>query len=294
MARCNEILFLGPHCLPFRRRKSRIIKKQTTIDGSSKWPAKRTISQDYYKRKDETATSLEARKYRALQKHSREQEKHAVHLVRRYRDGELPDVKISRAEILAPLVSLAKRDHAISVLLLSALWNAAQSEKSRLTIKETNEPWKNAVPGGSQREQARDLLYAFAKSIKGSNVFLASWVLRASAADKESRVSPKDLRRIAFAGDCLAGGIIALESTLMGKKSTALTEVLAKVLKLKAAASVHPYTTASQEPSLSVAKAFDDDEQTHSALKAQLAGDAKKAGKIYKKMKQNNTPIQKL
>jgi DNA-dependent protein kinase catalytic subunit len=193
-------------------------QKQTTIDGSSKWPAKRTISQDYYKRKDETATSLEARKYRALQKHSREQRKHAVHLVRRYRDGELPDVKISRAEILAPLVSLAKRDHAISVLLLSALWNAAQSEKSRLTIKETNEPWKNAVPGGSHREQARNLLYAFAKSIKGSNVFLASWVLRASAADRESRVSPKDLRRIAFAGDCLAGGIIALESTLMGKK----------------------------------------------------------------------------
>ena len=267
-------------------------QKQTTIDGSSKWPAKRTISQDYYKRKDETATSLEARKYRALQKHSREQRKHAVHLVRRYRDGELPDVKISRAEILAPLVSLAKRDHAISVLLLSALWNAAQSEKSRLTIKETNEPWKNAVPGGSQREQARNLLYAFAKSIKGSNVFLASWVLRASAADKESRVSPKDLRRIAFAGDCLAGGIIALESTLMGKKSTALTEDSSDNstnFTWRAMAALHRATGDGDAALLSVAKAFDDDEQTHSALKAQLAGDAKKAGKIYKKMKQNNT-----
>ena len=94
-----------------------------------------------------------------------------------------------------------------------------QSEKSRLTIKGTNEPWENAIPGESQQEEARNLLSAFAKSIKGSNVFLASWVLKASADDKESRVSSKDLRRIAFAGDCLAGGIIALESTLMGKKS---------------------------------------------------------------------------
>ena len=37
-------------------------QKQTIIDGSSKWPAKQTISQDYYKRKEENASSLEARK----------------------------------------------------------------------------------------------------------------------------------------------------------------------------------------------------------------------------------------
>jgi len=267
-------------------------QKQTTIDGSSKWPARRTISQDYYKRKEETTTSLEARRFRALQKHTREQRKHAVHLVRRYRDGELPDVKISRAEILAPLISLAKRDHAISVLLFSALWNAAQSEKSRATIKETNEPWKNAVPGESQREQARNLLSTFAKSIEGSNVFLASWVLRASADDKESRVSWKDLRRIAFTGDCLAGGIIALESSLMGTKTAELTEGSADnstTFAWRAMAGLHRAAGDGDAALLSVAKAFDDDEQTHSALKAQLAGDAKKAGKIYRKLKQNNT-----
>ena len=111
-------------------------QKQTIIDGSSKWPAKQTVSQDYYKRKEENASSLEARRYRALQKHTREQRKHAVHLVRRYRDGELPDVRISRAEILAPLISLAKRDHAISVLLFSALWNAALRD----TVGETSRP----------------------------------------------------------------------------------------------------------------------------------------------------------
>ena len=267
-------------------------QKQTIIDGSSKWPAKQTVSQDYYKRKEENASSLEARRYRALQKHTREQRKHAVHLVRRYRDGELPDVRISRAEILAPLISLAKRDHAISVLLFSALWNATQSEKSRLTIKGTNEPWENAIPGESQQEEARNLLSAFAKSIKGSNVFLASWVLKASADDKESRVSSKDLRRIAFAGDCLAGGIIALESTLMGKKSVALTEgSVGKDVTFtwRAMAALHRAAGDGDAALLSVAKAFDDDEQTHSALKAQLSGDAKKAGKIYRKLKQNNT-----
>lgn len=264
---------------------------KTTIDGSSKWSEKRTISQDYYKSKEESASSLEARRYRALQKHTREQRKHEVHLVRRYRDGELPDVKISRAEILAPLLVLAKRDSSISVLLLSAIWNATHSEKG-LSIKSSYELVKDAKPGETLQNEVRQLLSEFAQNIKGTNVFLASWVLKSSADDKNSKVSAEDLRRIAFAGDCLAAGTFALESFLMsaGDKKI-LCDAPTSTFIWRAMAGLHRAAGDGDAALLAVTRAFPGDAKTHSALKAQLAGNARKAAKIYKTLKQENMSL---
>ena len=113
-------------------------------------------------------------------------------------------------------------------------------------------------------------------------------MLKASATDVKSKVSVENIRRIAFSGDCLASGIIALESLSMGTSHSEWQGVNS-VYGWRAMAGLHRAVGDGDAALLAVSRAFPEDEKTYLTLKAQLAGEARKVAKFYKQLKQKSS-----
>ena len=171
----------------------------------------------------------------------------AVTLVRRYRAGELPDVRAATpAALLDPLAALARRDAETASALLTALLDAAlaadapeperelgetlKGEKRKATAMEdavdvTDAPFARSVENDrimptekkagkreTLRDGVRDAVAALLESGASADPTLAAWALRAAATDPEARFDADTVRAVAFDGGCLASGVLALEA----------------------------------------------------------------------------------
>lgn len=181
---------------------------------------------------DDAAASYHsaAERRRRAERERARRRKHAVTLVRKYRAGELPDVKsVTPAALLDPLAALSTRDASTASSLISALTRAAltaDDAAAEASERERAAAAAAAAEGGKKRARAapaataaegplrKEIRAAVAALLPETSLdqTLASWALDAVASDPGAGVDPNVVRAAAFNGGCLAAGIVALEA----------------------------------------------------------------------------------
>ena len=159
--------------------------------------------------------------------------KRAVSLVRRYRAGELPDVRAATpAALLDPLVALARRDAAVAAALLTSILDAALAaddafqcsdrrgdggKRTRADVPSTThgpvvDGVRDAFAAGPLRRDVRAAVSALLPAAS-SDPSLAAWALETVAADPGASISNcAAIRAAATISGRLAAGVVALES----------------------------------------------------------------------------------
>ena len=170
--------------------------------------------------------AVRAAKQKMVEDFMIEQAKHGVKLTREYRAGDLPDVKISCRELIAPFLVTAERDATLACLLLQELSQSARAE-SEFIIEDTG--------GGSQAQALAIVaqpLISFTSTVTGKNSSLVQFILSLCEAIPEAKAPAEHIVRLAVNGNCLASGVIALEALIKsGHHSPQLWEALAQLSK---------------------------------------------------------------
>ena len=170
--------------------------------------------------------AVQAAKQKQVEDFMIEQAKHGVKLTREYRTGDLPDVKISCRELLAPFLVTAERDTTLACSLLQELSQAARNE-SQFIIED--------MSGGSQSHALAIVtqpLIEFTSTVAGKNSSLVQFILSLCEAIPEAEAPAQHIVRLAVNGNCLASGVIALEALIKaGHQSSQLWEALAQLSK---------------------------------------------------------------
>jgi len=155
-----------------------------------------------------------------------EHAKHGVKLTREYRVGDLPDVKISCRQLLAPFLVTAERDASLANSLLYELSRAAHDESRFIIDDIRGESDKSAWSIMAQP------LVNFTSNVVGVDPSLVQFILSLCEAIPESKAPVHHIVRLAIDGNCRASGIVALEALIKsGNQSPEIWEALALLSK---------------------------------------------------------------
>ena len=199
-----------------------------------------------------------------------EELKNSVKLTRSYRTGDLPDVKISCHELIAPFLLCAERDSAVACTLLRELASSAQHEFAFI-LKDQND----ARPAKEAMAIVAQPLKDFVGSIEGSDASLVRFILSLCEVIPQAAEIPVDhVVRLATRGRSLSSGVIAMESMITsGDQSPQTWEALAKLCRSLG------YDDAAL---LSFVNAFPHQEETMCAIRQEMAGNVRDAVQAYK------------
>ena len=199
-----------------------------------------------------------------------EELKNSVKLTRSYRTGDLPDVKISCHELIAPFLLCAERDSAVACTLLRELASSAQHEFAFI-LKDQND----ARPAKEAMAIVAEPLKDFVGNIEGSDASLVRFILSLCEVIPQAAEIPVDhIVRLATRGRSLSSGIIAMESMITsGDQSPQTWEALAKLCRSLG------YDDAAL---LSFVNAFPHQEETMCAIRQEMAGNVRDAVQAYK------------
>ena len=244
--------------------------------------------------------------------------KRAVKLVRKYRAGELPDVRAATpAALLDPLAQLARRDAQTAKGLLTALLDAAlvaddvsdsvggKRKAPTAGVDDVQAAHGNDSNASLRRTNSlRDgVRLAIANLLPVASVdgTLAAWALEVASLDPHAEFDPDVVSGTAFDAGCLASGVVALEAralVLRAERDAANTSKTIATDPLNdksqssessklwdALAGLHRASGDDHAARLCLSRAFDTSgmsfSRTKAGLTAQLEGDASSARDIY-------------
>lgn len=135
---------------------------------------------------------------------------HKLNLTRSYRDGDLPDVKISCNELITPFLLTAERDSALACVLLRDLVNCATQESEFIQARDQGDAWS---PNHVMNNISHPIKH-FIQNIEGNDASLVRFILSLCEIVPMLDINAIDVVRLAMSGKSLASGIMALESLL--------------------------------------------------------------------------------
>ena len=202
--------------------------------------------------------------------------KNNVKLTKSYRIGDLPDVRISRQDLIIPFLVTAERDSALACELMREFACAAKDEFEFI--------WRDQLNGDGQAfEKVMSTMSktfeTFVRQVEGNDASFVRFVLSlCEIIPKVADVPVASIVQLALRGNSLASGVVALESILIsddGDRSSETWEALANLCKSLG------YDDAAL---LSFINAFPDQNATLNAIREEIAGNLNASVSMYKNL----------
>ena len=185
--------------------------KKRTRDPSSFIKTDTPSKKDHQKnRKFAKWADLKRKKVQKDKVDSKKRRLNEVHLQRKYRSGELPDIEINHSELIKPLQILALQDSEFAQLLFSELFESLYKvvqDKTQKGHKEFAD--RQAAIHGSLAQMVRPSLQ--------NDALYVSCVLNLCTVVQEVEVNPEDIVKRSMSSMSFHSGILLLEHLLSNK-----------------------------------------------------------------------------
>lgn len=214
--------------------------------------------------------------------------KQDIKLTRSYRTGELPDVKISRNELILPFLVTAERDSVLACALLREFSSVAMEEFEFISKNQHGGDLHADHKGGDLRADKKTVggiaraLKGFISKIEGGDASVVRFALSlCEFIPKATDIPISDIVRLARRGESLASGVVALESILISSEKDGSSETW------EALATLCKSIGYDDNALLSFVNAFPNQSDTMVAIREEMTGNLQNSANIYKNLLHN-------